>query len=126
MINGTGDYKSNNGNIDLIKLKEDIKRENSNWRERFSTWNVESNNLKTLMEQSGTDLNSDGYGKFLQKVMGRYMKKMPLIDKRSMVAAGIRYYQKSNPPTKPEKSDEDYEKKLKEFEDYSGNKEAFE
>ena len=43
MINGTGDYKSNDGNIDPIKLKEDLKREISNWNKKFSIWNYISN-----------------------------------------------------------------------------------
>ena len=110
MINGTGNYEPNNDNIDPTKLKEELKKEISNWSKKFSIWNVEFNTLETLMVQRGTDLNSDGYGKFMQKVMGRYMKEISLIDKRSMVAAGIRYYQKSNPSAKPEKNDEDYER----------------
>ena len=68
MINGTGNYEPNNDNIDPTKLKEDLKK-------GISILNVKINNLKTLMAQSGTDLNSDGYGKFMQKVFGRYMKK---------------------------------------------------
>ena len=76
MINGTRDYKSDEGNIEPVKLKEDLKKEISKWKsEKFSIWNVEFNTLETLMVQSGTDLNSDGYGKFMQKVFGRYMKK---------------------------------------------------
>lgn len=76
MINGTGNYEPNNDNIDPTKLKEELKKEISKWKsEKFSIWNVEFNTLETLMEQSGTDLNSDGYGKFMQKVFGRYMKK---------------------------------------------------
>ena len=109
MIKGTGDYGPNDGNIDLTSLKEDLKRE-------ISILNVKINNLETLMAQSGTDLNSDGYGKFMQKVMGRYMKEIPLIDKRSMVAAGIRYYQKSKLPVKPKEGDKDYEKQKEEYE----------
>ena len=70
----------------LTKLKEELKKEISKWKsEKFSIWNVEFNTLETLMAQSGTDLNSDGYGKFMQKVMGRCMKEISLIDKRSMV-----------------------------------------
>ena len=75
MINGTGNYEPNNDNIDPTKLKEELKKEISNWNKKFSIWNVEFNTLETLMAQSGTDLNSDGYGKFMQKVFGRYMKK---------------------------------------------------
>ena len=75
MINGTGNYEPNNDNIDPTKLKEELEKEISNWSKKFSIWNVEFNTLETLMAQSGTDLNSDGYGKFMQKVFGRYMKK---------------------------------------------------
>lgn len=76
MINGTVNYEPNNDNIDPTKLKEELKKEISKWKsEKFSIWNVEFNTLETLMVQSGTDLNSDGYGKFMQNVMGRYMKK---------------------------------------------------
>ena len=123
MINGTGNYEPNNDNIDPTKLKEELKKEISNWNKKFSIWNVEFNTLETLMVQSGTDLNSDGYGKFMQKVMGRYMKEISLIDKRSMVAAGIKYYQKSKPPTKSKENDEDYKEKLGK---YLNDKKAFE
>ena len=116
MINGTGNYEPNNDNIDPTKLKEDLKK-------GISILNVKINNLKTLMAQSGTDLNSDGYGKFMQKVMGRYMKEIPLIDKRSMVAAGIRYYQKSKPLVEPKKenfnSDKEYKSAMYEYENFN-------
>ena len=115
MINGTVDYKSNEGNIEPIKLKEDIKG-------GISILNIKSNTFETLMKQSVTDLNSDGYGKFMKNVMERYMNGISLIDKRSMVAAGIRYYQKSKPPTRPKEGEEDYKKRMGK---YQSDKEAF-
>ena len=47
--------------------------------------------LDELLQTSGTDLNSDGYGRFMREVMNSYFSAIPPIDQRAMIAAGVRY-----------------------------------
>lgn len=52
--------------------------------------------LDDMLASSGMDLNSDGYGKFMKTVLTTYFSKVPLIDQKSMLAAGIRYATKDS------------------------------
>ena len=51
----------------------------------------DNKSLDDLLKESGTDLNSDGYGKFMKEVINTYFANISLIDQRSVIAAGIRY-----------------------------------
>ena len=47
--------------------------------------------LDTLAASAGTDFSSDGMGKFIKFVIQDYFQSVPLMDKRAMVSAGLRY-----------------------------------
>ena len=48
-------------------------------------------NLDSLVAAAGTDFTSDGMGKFIKFVIQDYFQSVPLMDKRAMVSAGLRY-----------------------------------
>ncbi|MBE6442714.1 MAG: hypothetical protein E7022_10465 [Desulfovibrio desulfuricans] len=52
---------------------------------------LQATDLNTLVASAGTDFSSDGLGKFVKFVIQDYFQSVPLMDKRSMVSAGLRY-----------------------------------
>ncbi|MBO4683703.1 MAG: phosphotransferase, partial [Desulfovibrio sp.] len=52
---------------------------------------LSSTGLDDLVSAAGTDFNSDGVGKFIKFVIQDYFQSVPLMDKRAMVSAGLRY-----------------------------------
>lgn len=47
--------------------------------------------LDYMLSHCGTDITSDGYGRFMQIVLSRYFRDMPALDQHSMVASMIRH-----------------------------------
>lgn len=52
---------------------------------------LQASDLNSLVSAAGTDFNSDGLGKFIKFVIQDYFQSVPLMDKRAMVSAGLRY-----------------------------------
>ena len=47
--------------------------------------------LDDMLESAATDMKSNGYGKFMKDVMSRYFTSLSDVDKRAVIAAGIRF-----------------------------------
>ncbi len=52
---------------------------------------LQAADLDSLAAAAGTDFNSDGIGKFIKFVIQDYFQSVPLMDRRAMISAGLRY-----------------------------------
>ena len=52
---------------------------------------LQNTSLEQLAASASMDFSSNGYGKFLKTAIMNYFKGIPIQDKRSMIASGIRY-----------------------------------
>ena len=52
---------------------------------------AESAQLDAMLAAAATDMKSNGYGRFMKEVMQKYFSSLSEVDKRSVMAAGVRY-----------------------------------